>query len=53
MNIIKQRSRILVIHLTGEGIDVVIPNVYAPNFKAEKKIFFYLMFENLNGIEGR
>ena len=51
MNIIKQRSRLLVIHLKGEGIDV-IANVYAPNVKAEKRIFFYLIFENLNDFEG-
>ena len=53
MNIIKQRSRLLVVHLKGEGIDVVIANVYAPNLKTEKKIFFDLMFENLNDFEGR
>ena len=52
VNIIKQRSRLLVIHLKGEGIDVVIANVYAPNLKAEKKIFFDLIFENLNDFEG-
>ena len=52
VNIIKQRSRLLVIHLKGEGIDVVIANVYAPNIKAEKKIFFDLIFENVNDFEG-
>ena len=52
MNIIKQRSRLLVIHLKGEGIDVVIANVYAPNLKAEKIFFFDLLFENLNDFEG-
>ena len=40
VNIIKQRSRLLVIHLKGEGIDVVIANVYAPNLTAEKMLFF-------------
>ncbi len=53
MNIIKQRSRLLVIHLKGEGIDVVIADVYAPNLKAEKKTSFDLIFENLNVFEGR
>ena len=52
MNIIKQRSRLLVIHLKGEGIDVVIADVYAPNLKAEKKIFFDLIFERFNDFEG-
>ena len=52
MNIIKQRSRLLVIHLKGEGIDVMIANVYTTNLKAEKKIFFDLIFENLNDFEG-
>ena len=52
VNIIKQRSRLLVIHIKGEGIDVVIANVYAPNLKAEKKICFDLIFENLNDFEG-
>ena len=37
VNIIKQRSRLLVIHLKGEGVDVVIANVYAPNLTAEEK----------------
>ena len=36
-------------HLKGEGIDVVIANVYAPNLKAEKKIFLDLMFETAQG----
>ena len=52
MNIIKQRSRLLVIHPKGEGIDVVIANVYTLNLKAEKNIFFDLIFENLNDFEG-
>ena len=37
VNIIKQRSRLLVIHLKGEGVDVVIANVYAPNLTAEEE----------------
>ena len=52
VNIIKQCSRLLVIHLKGEGIDVMIAKVYAPNLKAEKKIFFDLIFENLNDFKG-
>ena len=28
-------------------------NVYAPNLKAERKIFFDLMFENVNDFEGK
>ena len=52
MNIIKQHSRLLVSHLKGEGLDV-IANVYAPNLKTEKKIFFDLIFENLNDFKGR
>ena len=44
MNIIKQRSRLLVIHLKGEGIDVVIANVYAPNLTAEKMLLFFITF---------
>ena len=52
VNIIKQRSRLLVIHLKGEGIDVVIAKVYAPNLKAEKKKKIDLIFENLNDFEG-
>ena len=31
----------------------MIANVYAPNLKAEKKIFFDLVFENLNDFKGR
>ena len=42
MNIIKQRSGLLVIHLDGEGIDAVIANVYAPNLKAEKNFYFFI-----------
>ena len=53
VNIIKQRSRLLIIHRKGEGIDVVIANVHVPNRKAEKKVFFYLIFESLNDFEGR
>ena len=49
VNIIKQCSRLLVMHLKGEGIDVVIASVYAPNLKAEKKIFLDLMFETAQG----
>ena len=41
------------IDATTTQFDVVIANVYAPNLKAEKKIFFGLMFENLNDFEGR
>ena len=52
MNIIKQRSRILVIHLTGEGIDVVIANEYAPTLKLRRKIFFDLIFEIFYDFEG-
>ena len=43
VNIIKQRSRHLVMHLKGEGIDVVIANVYAPKLKAEKHTQYFLI----------
>ena len=47
VEVLKQRSRMLIIKLTCECSEFIIANVYAPNNRAEKLKFFDLLIDCL------